>query len=555
MKRLSKVITLFLVALMIAGTLCGCGSDKVTREKGKYSYWVVMDSRSQESLKSYDDLLMYQELAKKAGIEIDFIHPTSGSTGSEAFQILLTSTNLPDMVEYSWSTYPGGADEAIDNKVIISLNKYLEEYAPDYYDYMEGERGKANNYLYKKQTITPKGNYYGFNKLSLGNYRGFSGLYIRKDLLDKWGLDVPVTIDDWSTVFATAKNNGIKYPLTGEKNLFSLSGTNTHVFNNAWNVGMSFHLEDDKVIFSPEKAEYKEYIKQMAEWMKKGYIDPDFITNDSEAVLGKITHTMSIASYGYVGGGLGKIIPAMENNSEYPDFQVVACPFPVLKEGNESWFQPTSPEASDPSIAITVACGVNDEERYKEAISFCNGLYTEEGKILKSFGVEGKTYTKTEKKPDEIGPDGDKYKYTYTSIITDDNDPARKDINAHSVEAALYHFMMPGGGAGLTQHPDYLDGFYTYEDQKNAIKVWNQNIEAAKIHVLPTLTMTDEETERINTLRINTFDKLEASISNIILGKEDINTYEQVVKKAKDGGMAEIRDIYQAAYDRYNRNL
>ncbi len=514
-----------------------------------------MDSRVQESLSSYDELLMYQELAKKTGVEIDFIHPTAGSTGSEAFQILLTSTNLPDMIEYNWSTYPGGADEAIDNVVIISLNKYLEEYAPDYYDYMEGERGKANDYLYKKQALTTNGNYYGFNKLSLGTYRGFSGLYVRKDLLDKWGLEVPVTIDDWTNVFKTAKANGIKYPLTGDASLFTLKSTNNTQFNNAWQVGMSFHLEDNKVIFAPDKPAYKEYIKTMADWMKKGYIDPDYVTNESEAVLGKITHSTSIASSGYVGGGLGKIIPAMEGNTEYPDFRVVACPFPVLKEGDESWFQNTSAEASDPTIAITVACGENNEDRYKEAISWCNELYTEEGKILKTFGVEGVTYTKTEKKPEEIGSDGEKYKYTYTSIITDDKDPGRKDLGTHSVEATIYHFMMPGGGSALTQHPDYLDGFYPYQDQKDAIKIWNQNVEAAKIHVLPTLPMTNEETERKNELWIASFDNLEAAISNIILGKADISTYDAAIAKAKKSGMDEIRDIYQTAYDRYNKNI
>ncbi len=541
--------------LWLPAFFCGCGSDKIARENGKYSYWVTMDSRVQESLSSYDELLMYQELAKKTGVEIDFIHPTAGSTGSEAFQILLTSTNLPDMIEYNWSTYPGGADEAIDNVVIISLNKYLEEYAPDYYDYMEGERGKANDYLYKKQALTTNGNYYGFNKLSLGTYRGFSGLYVRKDLLDKWGLEVPVTIDDWTNVFKTAKANGIKYPLTGDASLFTLKSTNNTQFNNAWQVGMSFHLEDNKVIFAPDKPAYKEYIKTMADWMKKGYIDPDYVTNESEAVLGKITHSTSIASSGYVGGGLGKIIPAMEGNTEYPDFRVVACPFPVLKEGDESWFQNTSAEASDPTIAITVACGENNEDRYKEAISWCNELYTEEGKILKTFGVEGVTYTKTEKKPEEIGSDGEKYKYTYTSIITDDKDPGRKDLGTHSVEATIYHFMMPGGGSALTQHPDYLDGFYPYQDQKDAIKIWNQNVEAAKIHVLPTLPMTNEETERKNELWIASFDNLEAAISNIILGKADISTYDAAIAKAKKSGMDEIRDIYQTAYDRYNKNI
>lgn len=98
MKRTLKFLSLLLAVAMITGAFCGCSSSEKTKEKGKYSYWVTMDARTQQTLSNYGDMLMYQELAKKTGIEIDFIHPTAGSTGSEAFQILLTSTNMPDMV-------------------------------------------------------------------------------------------------------------------------------------------------------------------------------------------------------------------------------------------------------------------------------------------------------------------------------------------------------------------------------------------------------------------------------------------------------------------------
>ncbi len=547
MKRTAKILAVLVALVMTASALCGCGAGKKERTAGKYTYWATVNAQVQQTQSSYEDMLMYQEMSKRTGIEVDFIHPTAGSTGSEAFQILLTSADLPDMIEYGWKSYPGGADAAIANKVIISLNDYLKDYAPDYYDYMEGERGKANNGLYKIHAKTQGGNYYGFGKLAIGTYRGFQGFFVRKDLLDKWGLDVPVTIDDWTEVFATAKANGVRYPLTGTKTLFSIDGL--ELFNGAWQVGKDFHMEGDKVIFALDKPEYKEYVKTMADWMKKGYIDPDYITNDANAMLAAMTSTKSIASYGSVGNTIGKILPAMEGNEEYPDFNLVGCPHPVLSEGEVNWFQEIQSEAGDPSIAISTTCGAKDEQRYKEAIKWCNYLYSEEGKVLKIFGVEGKTFTKKEKA--EIGEDGEKYTYTYTDAIYDK--AKQEAVGAHSVEAALYHYMRPANSPGLNQHSDYLDGFYPYQVQKDALKLWNANIDTAREHVLPPYTLTNEETARQNEIKAKAFDTLNAGVSNIILGKAGINTFDSVVDKAKKDGYDELTAIYQAALDRYNK--
>ena len=546
MKKARKFIAVLAVLVMAVSVLSGCGEGKKERVGGKYTYWAVVNPQVQQTQSNYSDMLMYQEISKRTGIEIDFIHPTAGSTGTEAFQILLTSADMPDMVEYNWKSYPGGADAAISNKVIISLNDYLKDYAPNYYDYMEGEKGKANGGLYKIHAMTQGGNYYGFSTLAIGKYRGFNGLFMRKDLLDKWGLEVPVTIDDWTEVFETAKKNGIKYPFTGTDNIFALGTSN--VFNGAWNVGRQFHMEGGKVVFSPDTPEYKEYVKTMAEWMKKGYIDPDYITNDQNAVLAAMTSGKSIATYGPVGGSIGKILPAMEGNTEIPDYALVACPHPVLKEGDINRFQEIQSEANDPSIAITVSCGKDNEERYKEAMEYCDYLYSEEGKILKIFGVEGKTFTKAKKS--NVGEDGEKYTYTYTDAIYDSNQ--QKSVGAHSVEAALYYYMRPANSPGLNQHEDYLNGFYPYDVQKDALKIWNANIETARKYVLPPVTYTNEEITRRNEIKAKAFDALNAGISNIILGKTSIDTYDAVIAKAKKDGYDEYTKITQKAVDRYN---
>ena len=535
MKKILKATALILSFIMLAGVLCGCDSEKDINTGSKFTYWVSMSGASSQTIESYSELLMYQEMSKATGTEVEFIHPAAGSTGTEAFQILLSSGDYPDMIEYNWRTYAGGPDRAIEDGVIISLNEYLEDYAPNYYDYLEGEKGKDNDYLYKAQSISGDGNYFGFANLNIGTYRGFGGLYIRKDKLDEWGMEVPVTIDDWTNVLKTAKENGFEAPLTGASNLFSITGAN--MFNTAWNVGKSFYVDNGKVKFGPFQKAYKDYIAKMAEWMKAGYIDQDYITNASDNVMGYMTNETSIAAYGFVGSGIGKLLPAMAEKN--PDYSVVACPYPVMKAGEIPWFQEVQPEANAPYIGTSVQCGMENEDRYKEAIKWCDYIYSDEGLVLKSFGVEGITYTV------EKGEDGQEH-FVYTDAILE-----HEKIGAHSVEAALWHFFRPSNSPGLNQHPDYLNGFYPYEQQKEAIVVWNEHIDEARKHTLPPLSYIGEEAEKKATIEAAARDNLDAAISNIILGKASIDTYDVAIKNAKKEGYSELLKLVQEAYNRY----
>ncbi len=535
MKKITKILALVLSVVMFTGFVCGCSGEKKVQTGSKFTYWVALPASTTQTLTSFNELLMYQEISKATGTEVEFIHPSQGSTGNEAFQILLSSGDYPDMMEYNWKGYTGGPDQAINDGVIISLNEYLEDYAPNYYDYMEGKKGEANQYLYKVQAISDDGNYYGFGNLNIGKYRGFGGLFIRKDKLDEWGLDIPVTIDDWTNVLTTAKENGFKAPLTGTSTIFSLTGVN--LFNGAWKVGKAWYVDNGKVKYGPFEKSYKDYVEKMAEWMKAGLIDQDYVTNANDNVMGYMTNDTSIAAYGFVGSSIGKLLPAMEEKN--PNYSVVACPYPVLKEGETPWFQEVQPEAQSPFIAISAQCGAENEERYKEAIKWCDYIYSDEGLLLKSFGVEGHTYTV------EKGEDGQEH-YVYTDVIKD-----HEKIGAHSVEAALYHFFRPANSPGLNQHPDYLNGFYPYEQQKEAIDVWNEYIDEAKSHVFPPLSYTGEEASQKANIDAKGRANLDAAISNIILGKASIDTFDAAVEQAKKDGYEELLKIQQTAYDRY----
>lgn len=535
MKKTLKVVLLALSGVLAVGAFCGCGKKETAHNDDELTYWVPLDSSTGETLSSFNDLYMYQEMEKATGIKVNFIHPASGSSGSEAFQILLSSGDYPDMIEYYWDNYSGGADQAIKDGVIISLNDYLKDYAPNYYNYMEGEAGKENGYLYKAAALSTEKNYYGFKNLNEGPYRGYMGLYVRKDLLDKWGLEVPTTIDDWTNLFRVAKENGVKYPMTGAKYILGALGCD--VFNTAWEVGTSFYMDGDEVKFGPFEPEFKEYVMQMMEWMKAGYLDIDYITNDTPTIQGQMTNGNSVASFGYVGGDLGALIPAMEERN--PDYDLVACPFPVMHKGDVPIFQALQPEASDPSVAVTVQCGKKDEERYKKAIKWCDYLYSDEGKVLKSFGKEGDTFTIEKDK------DGNDH-YVYTDKIKN-----YKEFGATNMSAAIFHFVLPANHPGFNQHPDYFNGYYSYQQQKDAINTWNEYVDVAKKHVLPPISYTADEAAKKANIESKAKDNLIAAISNIILGKASIDTYESAIEQARKDGYGELLEITQDAYDRY----
>ena len=111
----------------------------------------------------------------------------------------------------------------------------MKDYAPNCYALMGGGNNDYYNPRFKAESKTPEGNYYGFKNLSIGSYKGFAGLYIRKDMLDSRGLDIPVTIDDRTIVLQTAKNQGVSPHLTGSNSLFGIAGSNsnTNIFNGA----------------------------------------------------------------------------------------------------------------------------------------------------------------------------------------------------------------------------------------------------------------------------------------------------------------------------------
>ncbi|MBO5370591.1 MAG: hypothetical protein J6B23_07960 [Clostridia bacterium] len=126
----------------------------------------------------------------------------------------------------------------------------------------------------------------------------------------------------------------------------------------------------------------------------------------------------AIASLGGIGGTIGKVLPA--GQAENPEFEIVACPYPVAKEGDRIKYLGVTGEATGIANTISTEC-----PNVEKAVEWCDFVYSEEGFLLQTFGIEGDTYTVEEK-------NGEKH-YVYTDKITE---PEKSGVN--SVAEALY---------------------------------------------------------------------------------------------------------------------
>ena len=100
------------------------------------TYWMELNGNVAANYGSMEETAFAKNLQEATGIDIEYQHPAVGQT-AEQFNLMLSNTSLPDIIEYSWLGYSGGPAAAIDDEVIIPLNDVIDQYMPNLKAYLE----------------------------------------------------------------------------------------------------------------------------------------------------------------------------------------------------------------------------------------------------------------------------------------------------------------------------------------------------------------------------------------------------------------------------------
>ncbi|MEG0355671.1 MAG: hypothetical protein RR621_08470, partial [Lachnospiraceae bacterium] len=142
----------------------------------------------------------------ETGIKLNFVHPPEGDDGT-FFNTTIASGVLPDIIYNNFLTYPGGPEAAMEDGVILNMNDYIKKYASNYKSLMSTLPEEV-----MRRSVSDSGTIIRFGSIIQPEFldgRIHVGLFIRRDLLNKYGMDMPKTVDDYTEFFKACKQDGI----------------------------------------------------------------------------------------------------------------------------------------------------------------------------------------------------------------------------------------------------------------------------------------------------------------------------------------------------------
>lgn len=336
----------------------------------KLTIWLPIQPPAAKYITSYNDQEVFQEISRRTGIEVEFIHPAVGQE-KEQLGLLMASGELPDIIQIR-GLYSGGAPAGVDDGVFLDLTELMPKYAPDYY------KAITENDLAYRLSTTNDGRLLQFNILKQ-TAPAFERINFIGPIMEKYNIqEMPVTIADYEALFEKFAQDGLPAfsPIkTGQVEQFM------------WPYGIApgWHLgKDGNIRFGAATEEYKDYLTMMNKWYKAGYIYKDFMSNMTPTEHRALFTNLQV----------GMHIDATDLAKSMADslgYNVMPANYPRLSEGQQIPFETvrweTLPDGGSMATVITTSC-----KNPELAMQYLNYFYTQEGSDLANWGIEGKSY-------------------------------------------------------------------------------------------------------------------------------------------------------------------
>lgn len=530
----TRYLSLLLALALILGCAGALAEPEVnelpicTDGSVKLIFYMAMESGSEQKMTTYDEHPAIITLEERTGVDITFMHPPAGDDGTY-FNMIVASGEYPDV----WITtgfqdyYPGGVSQAIADGILADPNPLIEQYG--YYFLQEAAKWDES---VTRNMKTDDGTW----RLGAANQRvpvldqQHSGLVVRGDLLEEYGIEVPVTVDDFTAMLQAFKDNGIEIPLAMQQYdnwIYSSSNMISGAFG-VFHYGFQLDEEGKTVTFSMLEPGYKDYLAYLRNLMELGLIDRDYVNRTEEDARKLFTSGRSAVCWA---GNWSTNELNMLGQVEDPDFDVLGIS--SLKPNDDPDY---INEFGEPIVNGTSmqAWAISATSPYqKEAMKVLDYLYSYDGIELMVFG------------PTEW--DGEVIHTT-----AEDGTRVFSDYILHNPTLAYntirYQYTIQALSSEYSSDMEAQQ--YSYPVCAQCWEAWTTDLTNAR-RIPATISMTaDESTTYVNTMNtIKTF--ILEKVNKIVCGDEPLDNWDGYVQQLHDYGIDECIAIQQAAYDRY----
>lgn len=457
---------------------------------------------------------VWQELSNLTNVSFTSVISQSNSNETEAFNLMLSSGDLADVIGY---VNASDLEKLGRDGGLIPLNDLINQYAPNIKRLMEEDP------RFKQYATSTDGNIYFIPKNQV--LKACEFWWIRKDWLDKLGLEIPTTVDELYEVLSAFRNedpngNGIK----DEIPLFDRAGWKMpDEYLYLWDTSLGFYVRDGEIIFEPLEENFETGVKNMKKWYEEGLIDPEIFTRGSKS--------RDILFSGDIGGCTHDWVSTSDYNDKLadvvPGFEVVVMAPPadhngLVRERTERF----------PSVGWGISSQCKDPIT---VIKFMDFLFTETGSNYMNWGIEGETYYEQ---------DGHMY---YTDQVLESDLTPTEYLKTYG---CLYRVgMNQDSGTEMSTLNEYgVEAYEMYEGHPE----WFNNEAPPYADGQLDMKYFPEIEARYQRIMASIEPYVKEMFQSWILGTSDFDeTYPEFVKELDKRGIQEAIEINQIAYDYY----
>ena len=442
---------------------------------------------------------------------------------NDAMLLALQADTLPDLFILDYPRYSGGVMGLYNDGLVIELTEeMLAEYAPDYWAVMNSQP------LYRQYITQLDGKMYNMSSLVFepnSIYRFWQQLTYRGDMLEKYGLKMPETNEEFYDLLVYAKNNieGIDIP-------FVMDAAHMTTFaemgycSSAYGLVAAHEYQKDGVYhIGYYDEEYRDMLAFINKLYNEGLISPDFASMDQATAQSAFT-TGSAIVICTNNSRMSTLKGAVEEDGGY----MVGGSVLHGADQEKAYFS-----FADPYINNTFTTFITTETKHPElCLQLMNYLYTEEGNMMRNYGKEGVSYEIVDGVP------------TYTEYVT-------KNPNGYSLDSMIRSEALinwPGIHANemlAQRHPE--------QSQLDSYKM-QEATSTPDLYTMVYSGVLDEYLDEYTDLwtDINTY-ILECRtrfISGELNLEGDFDAYRQTLKNM---GIERVIEIKQATLDAFNK--
>lgn len=481
---------------------------------GSITFWTYPNGNVTANYPTFEATPAAGYAKEATGIEVDYIDDHSNN--EEAFQLMISGNKLPDLIGHNWLTYSGGTTGAYEDGLCIRLNEVIDQYMPNFKAFLESRPDV------KKMISDDEGSIYFVPQVGADSSLYTFGSYVRADMLEELGEEIPTTLDGWHDLFVKVKET---YGITP----YSLHNgwlLNMSFISYAYGVGDTEYIVDDngKAVYNRTSDHYKEFLMTLNQWYNEGLIDADIATISVNDVMAKVINGEVFASSAWLGSGM----QAIETASD--EFELQAFATPALKEGEVADFTYGNWAVYGQGVVITPDC-----ENVETAARWLDYFFSEEGILLYNYGKEGVDFNLVDGVP----------------VFSDDVLYNLPEGWTQSQSIGAINFATNGFTAGYKDEWYYPQNMVT-QSAKDALAIWSSVEGGGFNHKWPNVSYTAEEAAEIARYSTNLKTTADEWAMNFVIGAVSFDQWDAYIAEMEAMGANEALAINQAALDRYN---